>query len=633
MHIFIIYSNQKVGDDYVKALSKGLRYSDHISSIELSANRLTFYGVNPLIKSIETNTDLLKRLRNLDLSFNKIGSQSVRKIMDYCKNEDCELEELNLEGNNLGDHVIVDLSNTLNCYLHEKVTLLNFGRNCLTDEACGPIANLLGNCFSLQTLMLQWNQIHNYGASVIVSRAKRHSGLRILDLSWNSIGNSLSNEPVMFEESKMTKTDRGPNSSSSSSSNSSSNFNFFTNTFRKTMQLNFKKPGVVTSNQNTSSQNSNGGNITQVMTSIANNNNNNNNTNTILNKNISAFAKELGEYFKDSSIGLVHLDISHNNIGYEDCVHLCVEVKHNHTILGLHVDGNEMCTDELGFMQVIKKQTKECDYFANSQIYYGIAKQTNIIKTSISKVRKIRAKNNCWICEGWKEVPFSYSPEPDVNSALLTVKLHLNFENWKPFDMHFTKGKFSCTRMCPPGPVLFFFSVDKCPVENYGTTTFDLSDPVIYEFDTEYNQELSNMHAMNMYNITQSPQKEDNDLELLNRTYDSLTNVDRVTIRKVGKVISEVNCMVIDDFCRNLLKYCVPRPERKRNNFVKPRTPWTYDISIWAGHGYRFEGESEMYLDEVFDHDFNRCRMQKDAKTDEVHLEVKNMLRQHYRKM
>ncbi len=52
----------------------------------------------------------------------------------------------------------------------------------------------------------------------------------------------------------------------------------------------------------------------------------------------SLFESELGGYFKEKPLTLVHLDISHNNLSYEDCDFLSKEVKDNHIILGMHVD-------------------------------------------------------------------------------------------------------------------------------------------------------------------------------------------------------------------------------------------------------------------------------------------------------
>ena len=51
---------------------------------------------------------------------------------------------------------------------------------------------------------------------------------------------------------------------------------------------------------------------------------------------------ELGEYFTKATLSLIHLDISHNNLNYEDCKLISEKSKVNHAILGIHVDGNCM---------------------------------------------------------------------------------------------------------------------------------------------------------------------------------------------------------------------------------------------------------------------------------------------------
>ena len=56
----------------------------------------------------------------------------------------------------------------------------------------------------------------------------------------------------------------------------------------------------------------------------------------------SPFAVILGEYFGKVQLSLVHLDISHNNINYEDSKLIAEKSKANHAILGMHVDGNAM---------------------------------------------------------------------------------------------------------------------------------------------------------------------------------------------------------------------------------------------------------------------------------------------------
>jgi hypothetical protein len=140
-------------------------------------------------------------------------------------------------------------------------------------------------------------------------------------------------------------------------------------------------------------------------------------------------------------------------------------VKSNHTILGIHVDGNEMTIDELGFIHPANKKEKPENYYAHSQIYYKIDKEPSL-KTKVNEIRKIRAKNNCWICEGWKETEFKFviphhyeSPHPEKPNQ---VKIHFNFDNFKPTDMIHRKehGIYVCNRMCPPGEIQFFFTLN-----------------------------------------------------------------------------------------------------------------------------------------------------------------------------
>ena len=47
---------------------------------------------------------------------------------------------------------------------------------------------------------------------------------------------------------------------------------------------------------------------------------------------------------------LIHLDLSNNNLAEKECVLINEGLTHNHTILGIHMIGNEAATDALGFV-------------------------------------------------------------------------------------------------------------------------------------------------------------------------------------------------------------------------------------------------------------------------------------------
>jgi len=449
-------------------------FADNIKKLDLGSNRLTTYGVNPLFKSINENKKLQKGIRILDLSYNKIGDHGLEKISNYIIEDECNLEELSIEGNSLGDKNIKRLCDVIISNISDRISCLNISKNLISDESCVSIANLLQECLSLQILMLSWNHIKNYGASLLINKLKKNNEMKVLDLSWNSIGNSLNEDPNVGDVVRGQKPDRDF-------------FNFEMTEFRTTSKLNFhselipiKKDGKKEPKDPKAAKATKAPDLNPF-------------DNIKSFRQVSAFAKELGEYFKEPNTELIHFDISHNNISSEDAVYLSNECKANHKILGMHVDGNEISIDELGFLHPFEKHIKEENYYANSQIYYNISLENgSFLRTNNDKVRRIRAKNNCWVCEGWREIPFIYRPEHSMkNLGRYVIKLHLSFEHWRPFDTILKDGIFKCIRMCPPGEIFYFFTVDKKPVDSYGVHFHELRDPIVYEFDDEYIKEFN----------------------------------------------------------------------------------------------------------------------------------------------
>ena len=105
----------------------------------------------------------------------------------------------------------------------------------------------------------------------MINKLKQHKYLKIFDISWNNIGNSLVENTHVYNLEK-------------SNEQKNNNFNNLAlNAVKKTMSLGFKI-----------------------------------NTNPTIERKPSEFAVELSEYFCLKSTSLIHLDISHNNICYED---------------------------------------------------------------------------------------------------------------------------------------------------------------------------------------------------------------------------------------------------------------------------------------------------------------------------
>ena len=634
-------NNQKVGDNYITALSNSLKYSDHLTSLEFGGNRLSSLGVSQIFKTLNENKNLAYKLKTIDLSENHIGKNQIKNLVDFLKDPKCNLEELNLFGNLLGDENIILICDTIANYIEYKITSLNLGKNNIKDSCSDVIVNLIKKCSGLRIFIINHNWLHNASATKIMKELINHYELRILDLSWNCIGDDLTATPKY--ESLVNKELNHPERLFN---------NYALNETLTTLKLNLRRnpllpPIDATGGKKPSQDKKKGKQDNAPVKAFSE-------PKKIQEKpkEPTPFAVILGEYFTKESLSLIHLDISHNNLNFEDCKLISEKSKVNHNILGMHVDGNCMEINCLGFLSPVEK-LKNNKYFCESQIYYGIDKNYELRKTGVETVRKIRGKNNCWICEGFREIKFEYIPsEPIDDPTNHLVKLHLNFDDYRPFDMICNGSSFQIVRMCPPGEIHYFFTVDSIPVKTQASTgnnNFEKipfeSEYIKYTFEPDYMEELKNIREKIIYHRRKEQENEDENEENTdiknNNKKIEVKNIitelpkDKITtvVDTISKLYVKVNHNVISENLTKNIVFSEPRPERIINKFVKPRTPWSFPVSIWAYYGYQYEGDSEEYLNQCFEFDFNRCQFYKDFKDDESLAELKTFLRERYREM
>ena len=186
------YNFQKVGDEYVKALSNSLIYSDNFTSIDFSGNRLSNDGVSKLFKIINENKKLVRNLQSVNLSDNNFGNENLEELISFLKDADNVIENLNLYGNLIGDENTIKICDALYESRECKIVSLNLGKNNIHDESVQSICNLLEFCSQINILNLSYNWFHNKPAAKIISTILNHClELKILDISWNCIGDDL----------------------------------------------------------------------------------------------------------------------------------------------------------------------------------------------------------------------------------------------------------------------------------------------------------------------------------------------------------------------------------------------------------------------------------------------------------
>ncbi len=91
---------------------------------------------------------------------------------------------------------------------------------------------------------------------------------------------------------------------------------------------------------------------------------------------------------------LIHVDLSHNCFTEEEFQVFSEGLIDNHTILGLHMQGNTMGVDAFGYLT---------DRDLNPGISHVMTRIRPDLTTGIhsKSILDLKMSSNCWICEGW----------------------------------------------------------------------------------------------------------------------------------------------------------------------------------------------------------------------------------------
>lgn len=89
-------------------------------------------------------SSLVDRVKNINLDNNKIGTEGLGNLVRWIDklNQQCQLEELSLENNNIGDQLCVDLITSLLGSL-PPLRDLNLARNNIGDRGAVSIAEFI----------------------------------------------------------------------------------------------------------------------------------------------------------------------------------------------------------------------------------------------------------------------------------------------------------------------------------------------------------------------------------------------------------------------------------------------------------------------------------------------------------
>lgn len=339
----------RMGDSYAAAVSRALSMSDSVESLNLRSNRLREGGALKLINAISPY------LRELNLSENKLGDQSVSALANALADPDSLLETLGLEkALTRNEHVC-----TLLAALHENKHLksLNLARNGLGILTAKALKTFLARNIGVETLDLHWNSLNGPAAVLALSGLAANSHLRVLDLSWNALGRS----PLV--------------------------------------------------------------------------------------------SSALSRVVKENST-LQHLDLSNNYLTSSDIDLVAEGLRSNHTILGVHVEGNEGVQDAMGFLQPDSRRRKDIDGHLSPRMMSRVAYR------SVKKPAEA-----CWLCNKWQETAFHWDRKDIIGQKRGKIDsdgvplLHLDIDHYQPCAMEEQfNGGWKVVRALPRHTVKFFFT-------------------------------------------------------------------------------------------------------------------------------------------------------------------------------
>lgn len=169
---------QTLQEDHTIHLGRMLRVDTHISDIYLGKHRMRDDGVRQLVSFLLEN----KTLRFLDLRCNELGAEGAKHLATLLR-MDCQLVQLNLSGNRMGEKGNVDGARAIAEALTSNRMLKHLDLN--NNGLCGEALQLLGTAIdqnsTLQSIALFhscWDQLSSYKFHQILNDRARILPLR-----------------------------------------------------------------------------------------------------------------------------------------------------------------------------------------------------------------------------------------------------------------------------------------------------------------------------------------------------------------------------------------------------------------------------------------------------------------------
>lgn len=132
-------------------------------------------------------------------------------------------------------------------------------------------------------------------------------------------------------------------------------------------------------------------------------------------------SKSLSRLF-EFNISLTHVNLSYNRLTVADCQIINQGLANNHTVLGLHMSGNDCEVNSFVQLNPIMKTNDSNSIYTANDSLNSHFKSGTITRSSgdYGILKSWSHQPNCWICEGWREWKFSLNIHPNILMKLFS---------------------------------------------------------------------------------------------------------------------------------------------------------------------------------------------------------------------
>jgi hypothetical protein len=361
--------------------------------------------------SMEDQTDIDVKEFGMGNTYASVFAKAIKNIQS--------IESLNLRNNRLGDNAVLQLISNLD---PRRLKKLDLSYNQLGEKSLMAIARLIADdTTSIQYLSLEGIQLSTSSLIPICQALMNNSVMRVLNIAKNKL-DERAGKPlgVMLDYNRyLEKLDLHWNS--------------------------LRGNGAVALFEGLAE------NISLLELDIS--------WNGLGRDNLSKTVTKMNDCFIKNNT-LRHIDLSNNRFSTEESEILSRGIMQNHTVCGIHVEGNNCKVDAMGYLLSDKVCTQE-----------DAAHYSERFIASKSR-RRPKIPRNCWICEGWVDFEIAWNPANVVWNRRLKhfamtklaiqtepIFIHLEIDGYSPWLLQpNNQGAYTALRAVPPGKTRFFFT-------------------------------------------------------------------------------------------------------------------------------------------------------------------------------